>query len=104
MRTMKKALLITILTTSLSTHALNPNEMLVIVGAVKYYNEKCAGLNYAGIARMNKGLKRFDMHKTPIQILEQSPMAQSGYQTAKKFGCEGTKREAYKAGYGQYIN
>jgi holo-[acyl-carrier protein] synthase len=24
--------------------------------------------------------------------------------TAKKFGCEGTKREAYKAGFGQYIN
>jgi hypothetical protein len=31
-------------------------------------------------------------------------MALSGYQTAQKFGCNGTKQQAQKAGYGQYIN
>ncbi len=101
---MKKLLTMLLLTVSLSSNALSPNEMLVIVGAVKYYNEHCAGLNSAGAMRMNKGLKRFKMHTTPIYILEQNPVAVSGYQTAEKFGCEGTKREAYKAGFGQYIN
>ncbi len=102
---MKKILtVIALLATTLGAKALSPNEMLVVVGAVKYYNENCAGLNYAGIKQMNKGLKRFDMHKTPINVLEQSPLALSGYQTAVKYGCSGTKHEAHKAGYGQYIN
>jgi hypothetical protein len=39
-----------------------------------------------------------------VALLEQHPLAVSSYQTAKKFGCEGTKREAYKAGFAQYIN
>ena len=90
--------------TSLSAVALSPNEMLVIIGAVKYYNQHCAGLNLAGIRQMNKGLKRFDMHTTPVPMLEQHPLAISGYQTAQKFGCQGTKREAYQAGFGRYIN
>jgi hypothetical protein len=46
---------------------------------------------------MNKGLKHFKMHKTPVPVLEQHPLAISGYQTAKKFGCEGTRREAHSA-------
>jgi len=104
-KTMKHTLLLTLLfTTSLSAKALSPNEMLVIVGAVKYYNENCAGLNPSGFQRMNKGLKRFKMHKTPLSILAQHPLAISSYKTAKKFGCDGTKQEAYKAGFGQYIN
>ncbi|RUM76516.1 MAG: hypothetical protein DSZ16_01975 [Candidatus Thioglobus sp.] len=101
---MKKILAITLLTSTLSAQALSPNEMLVVIGAVKYYNENCAGLNHTGVKKMNKGLKRFDMHKTPLPVLEQNTLAISGYQTAVKFGCIGTKREAYKAGYGQYIN
>jgi holo-[acyl-carrier-protein] synthase len=44
------------------------------------------------------------LRRTPVPVLEQHPLAVSSYQTAKKFGCEGTKREAYKAGFGQYIN
>jgi hypothetical protein len=44
---------------------------------------------------MNQGLKRFKMHRTPVPVLEQHPLAVSSYQTAKKFGCEGTKREAW---------
>ncbi len=100
---MKRILGTLLLTISLSVSALSPNEMLVIVGAVKYYNKNCAGLNPAGAMRMNKGLKRFKMHTTPVPILEKHPMAVSGYQTAEKFGCEGTKREAYKAGFGEYI-
>ncbi len=101
---MKKILAITLLSSTLSAQALSPNEMLVVVGAVKYYNENCAGLNHAGIKQMNKGLKRFDMDRTPIAVLEQNPLAISGYQTATKYGCMGTKHEANKAGYGQYIN
>jgi hypothetical protein len=53
---------------------------------------------------MNKGLKRFDMNKTPLPVLERNSMAISGYKTAQKFGCAGTKQQAQKAGYGQYIN
>ncbi len=101
---MKKILTCLLLTANFSALALSPNEMLAIVGAVKYYNENCGGLNLAGLRRMNKGLKRFKMHKTPIPILEQHPLAVSSYQTAEKFGCVGTKSEAYKAGFGQYIN
>lgn len=101
---MNKILTILLLVTTLNAKALSPNEMLVVVGAVKYYNENCAGLNHAGIKQMNKGLKRFDMDRTPIAVLEQNPLAVSGYQTAVKYGCMGTKREAHKAGYGQYIN
>jgi hypothetical protein len=101
---MKKILTIMLLLTTFSAKALSPNEMLVIVGAVKYYNENCAGLTHAGVKQMNKGLKRFDMNKTPINVLERNPMALSGYQTAQKFGCNGTKQQAQKAGYGQYIN
>ncbi|WXU00846.1 MAG: hypothetical protein Ctma_1580 [Catillopecten margaritatus gill symbiont] len=88
----------------LNANALSPNEMLAIVGAVKFYNENCAGLNPAGAQRMNQGLKRFKMHRTPIATLEQHSFALSSYKTASKYGCEGTKREAYKAGFGQYIN
>ncbi len=101
---MKKILATLLISTSLSTVALSPNEMLVMVGAVKYYNENCAGLNLAGYQRMNKGLKRFKMYRTPVPVLERHSLAVSGYKTAKKFGCEGTKREARKAGFGQYIN
>ncbi|BBB22629.1 conserved hypothetical protein [Abyssogena phaseoliformis symbiont OG214] len=101
---MKKILAFLLLAISFNGLALSPNEMLAIVGAVKYYNENCGGLNPAGSQRMNKGLKRFKMHKTPIPVLEQYPLAVSSYQTAKKFGCIGTKNEAYKAGFGQYIN
>ena len=101
---MNKILTIVLLTTALNTKALSPNEMLVVVGAIKYYNENCAGLSHTGVRLMNKGLKRFDMNKTPIAILEQNPFAISGYQTALRYGCIGTKREANKAGYGQYIN
>ncbi len=101
---MKKILATFLLTTSLSISALSPNEMLALVGAVKYYNENCSGLNWAGIQRMNKGLKYVKMHKTPVSILEKNPLAISSYQTAQGFGCAGTKREAHKAGFGQYIN
>ena len=55
-------------------------------------------------AKMNKGLQRFDMDRTPIHILETHPMAKSGFETAQKFGCEGTRQEAYRAGFGRYIN
>ncbi|BAS67793.1 hypothetical protein [Bathymodiolus septemdierum thioautotrophic gill symbiont] len=101
---MKKTLSTLFLTISLSVSALSPNEMLAIVGAVKFYNENCAGLNPAGARRMNQGLKRFKMDKTPISVLEQHPFAISTYNTAKKYGCDGTKREAQKAGFFQYIN
>lgn len=102
---MKHSLLLTLLfITSLSAKALSPNEMLVIIGAVKYYNENCAGLNTAGYHRMNKGLKRFKMNRTPVSVLEQHPLAVSSYKTAEKFGCAGTKQEAHRAGFGQYIN
>ena len=53
---------------------------------------------------MNKSLKHFDMDKTPIGILERNSMAVSGYQTAQKFGCKGTKQQAQESGYGKYIN
>ena len=102
---MKKAIIATTLVlVSLTSKAVSPNEMLVVVGAVKYYNENCAGLNSTGIRQMNKGLKRFDMDNTPVYILETHPMAKSGYEAATMFGCEGTKKEAFKAGYGKYIN
>ena len=101
---MKKILTPLLLIINFSASALSPNEMLVIIGAVKYYNENCGGLNTAGYHRMNKGLKYFKMDRTPVPVLEQNPLAVSSYQTAEKFGCEGTKREAYKAGFGKYIN
>jgi hypothetical protein len=101
---MKKIVVSLLLVVSFNASALSPNEMLVIIGAVKYYNENCEGLSPRGAMKMNKGLKRFKMHKTPIHILEKNTVAVSGYQTAQKFGCEGTKREANKAGLGQYIN
>lgn len=101
---MKKILTFLLLTVSLNGLTLSPNEMLVIIGAVKYYNENCAGLNPMGYHRMNKGLKRFKMDRTPVSVLEQHPLAVSSYQTAEKFGCAGTKNEAYKAGFGRYIN
>jgi hypothetical protein len=56
-------------------------------------------LTHAGKTVSEQGLKRFKMHRTPVPVLEQHPLAVSSYQTAKKFGCEGTKREAYKAGF-----
>ncbi len=101
---MKKILLTLLLSLNTLSHALSPNEMLAIVGAVKYYNESCSGINFAGVRQMNKGLKRFDMDRTPIHILETHPMAKSGFETAQKFGCEGTRQEAYRAGFGRYIN
>jgi hypothetical protein len=101
---MKKILTMMLLMATFSAKALSPNEMLVIVGAVKYYNENCSGLTQSGIEKMNKGLKRFDMNKTPLPVLERNSMAISGYKTAQKFGCAGTKQQAQKAGYGQYIN
>lgn len=101
---MKKIFTASLLTISLSVSALSPNEMLVIIGAVKFYNENCGGLNPAGARRMNQGLKRFKMHRTPISVLKQHPLAVSGYQTANKFGCLGTRNEARKAGFGKYIN
>ncbi|MBC8494024.1 MAG: hypothetical protein ISR74_04610 [Candidatus Thioglobus sp.] len=101
---MKKTLATILLLLHLPTHSLSPNEMLVIIGAVKYYNENCAGLTPKGMHQMNKGLKRFDMDSTPLFILEQNKMAVSGFKTAEKFGCNGTQQEAQKAGYGQYIN
>jgi len=104
MCTMKKILTTLLLVTTLNAKATTPNEMLVVVGVVKYYNENCAGLNHTGVKKMNKGLKRFNMNKTPVAILEQNPLAISGYQTALKFGCAGTRHEANKTGYGQYIN
>jgi hypothetical protein len=101
---MKKIIATALLLTNLSVYSLSPNEMLVIIGAVKYYNERCAGLSPKGMHKMNKGLKRFDMDSTPIHILELNNLAISGYKTAEKFGCTGTKDEARKAGYGHYIN
>ncbi len=101
---MKKILAFLLFTINLNGLALSPNEMLVIIGAVKYYNENCAGLNPMGYHQMNKGLKRFKMDRTPVSVLEQHSLAVSSYQTAEKFGCVGTKNEAYKAGFGQYIN
>ena len=97
-------LTLAVFTFSLSALARSPSEMLVIIGVVKYYNQNCSGLNFSGVQRMNKGLKYFKMHQAPIAQLERSAMAISGYQTAQKFGCKGTKREAQKAGFGQYIN
>ena len=104
MLTMKKLLTIPFLIITLNVQAITPNEMLVVVGAVKFYNENCAGLSRTGVEKMNKGLKRFDMHKTPVSVLERNPLAVSGYKTAQKFGCKGTKAQAYKAGYGEYVN
>lgn len=101
---MKKILTSLLLAVSLNGLALSPNEMLVIIGAVKYYNENCAGLNPMGYHTMNKGLKRFKMDRTPVSVLEEHSLAVSSYQTAEKFGCVGIKNEAYKAGFGQYIN
>ena len=101
---MRKLLTVIPLTLSLNAIALAPSEMLIIVGAVKYYNENCTGLNYQGMRKMNTGLKRFKMNKTPVFILERDPLAVSGYQIAQEFGCQGTKDEARKAGYGAYIN
>jgi hypothetical protein len=101
---MKKILASLLLFSSLSAHSLSPNEMFALIGAVKYYNENCAGLSFSGMRKMNKGLKRFKLDKTPVAILEQNPLAISGYKTASKFGCVGTKKEAYKAGFGHYIN
>lgn len=101
---MKKIVFGLLLSLGLNAQAMSPNEMLAIVGAVKFYNENCAGLNPAGARRMNQGLKRFKMDKTPISVLEQHPFAISTYNTAKKYGCDGTKREAQKAGFFQYIN
>jgi hypothetical protein len=43
-------------------------------------------INTAGYRKMNQGLKRFKMHRTPVPVLEQHPLAVSSYQTAKKFG------------------
>jgi hypothetical protein len=40
---MKKIFLFLLLTTTLTVKALSPNEMLIMIGAVKYYNENCAG-------------------------------------------------------------
>ncbi|SMM99399.1 hypothetical protein SPONN_527 [uncultured Candidatus Thioglobus sp.] len=53
---------------------------------------------------MNKGLRYFKMDRTPVFELEKHPLAVSGYTTAKKFGCEETKKQAHQAGFGQYIN
>jgi hypothetical protein len=39
---MKKIFLFLLLTTTLTVKALSPNEMLIMIGAVKYYNENCA--------------------------------------------------------------
>jgi hypothetical protein len=83
--------------------AMSPNEMLVIIGAVKFYTENCNGLTPQGVNKMNQGLKRYQMNQTPIKILEKHPLAKSSYQTAQKFGCENTKLEVKKAGFGAYI-
>jgi hypothetical protein len=101
---MKKIIATTLLLTSLSAYSMSTEEMLLVVGVVKYYNENCAGLSYKGIQQMNKSLKRFDMNTTPIYALENSFMAHSGYDTAKKFGCIRTKSEAEKAGFKGYLN
>ena len=93
---MKKLILVLSLIFSFNSQAMSPNEMYVIIGAVKYYNESCSGLNLAGVQRMNKGLKRYKMDKTPIHILEHHPLAISGYKTASQYGCQGTKIEAQK--------
>jgi hypothetical protein len=65
-----KIFLFLLLTTTLTVKALSPNEMLIMIGAVKYYNENCAGLNTAGYRKMNQGLKRFKMHRTPVPVLK----------------------------------
>jgi hypothetical protein len=57
---MKKIFIFILLTITCTVKALSPNEMLMIVGAVKYYNENCEGLNAAGYRKMNQGLKRFN--------------------------------------------
>ena len=101
---MMKILSPILLLISINTHALSPNEMLVVIGAVKYYNENCGGLTRHGMKKMNDSLEHFDMDKTPVAILEKSSMAVSGFQAAKKFGCLGTRQQANKAGYGKYIN
>jgi hypothetical protein len=44
---MKKIFIFILLTITCTVKALSPNEMLMIVGAVKYYNENCEGLNAA---------------------------------------------------------
>ena len=93
-----------LLVVALNAKALSPNEMLVVIGVVKYYNENCAGLSYEGVKRMNKGLKRFDMDNTPVAFLERNTLAITGYEVAEKYGCAGTKQAAFKSGYGQYIN
>ena len=93
---MKKIISILFLLFSFNSQAMSPNEMYVIIGAVKYYNESCSGLNLAGVQRMNKGLKRYKMDKTPIHILEQHPLAISGYKTASQYGCQGTKMKLKK--------
>jgi hypothetical protein len=43
-----KTIFLFLLLTTLTVKAQSPNEMLVMIGAVKYYNENCAGLNAAG--------------------------------------------------------
>lgn len=100
----KKILTFLLLSFSFGTQALSPNTMFVIIGVVKYYNGNCAGLSPSGYHKMNKGLKRFKMNKTPLLVLESNPIAVSSYKVAKKFGCKGTKKEIYRAGFGQYIN
>ncbi|SMN10552.1 hypothetical protein SPBRAN_645 [uncultured Candidatus Thioglobus sp.] len=105
---MKYLLFVLIFIFNPSVHAnakpANPQAMLVIIGAVKYYNENCGGLNYAGVEQMNKGLRYFKMDRTPVAELEKQPLAISSYETAQKFGCEETKKQARQAGFGQYIN
>ncbi len=101
---MKKIITLILLTLNINSYAITPNEMFVVIGAVKYYNENCGGLTLQGMKKMNKSLKHFDMEKTPIGILERNSMAVSGYQTAQKFGCKGTKRQAQESGFGKYIN
>jgi peptidyl-tRNA hydrolase len=101
---MKKIIILIFLTFNINSYAITPNEMFVVIGAVKYYNENCGGLTHQGMKKMNKSLKHFDMDKTPIGILERNSMAVSGYQTAQKFGCKGTKQQAQESGYGKYIN
>ncbi|WP_428087186.1 hypothetical protein [Candidatus Thioglobus sp.] len=101
---MKKIFSALLLLIHLPVHSLSPNDMLVVIGAVKYYNENCQGLSHQGIKKMNKALRHFDMDETPIYILEQNFLAASSYQIASQLGCNGTKNEANKAGYGGYIN
>ena len=44
---MKNLVLVLFLTFNFNSQAMSPNEMYVIIGAVKYYNESCSGLNLA---------------------------------------------------------